>query len=511
MLKPLMVTANVRFRRVVMAMALMLYGVFLWLAWFDFPNPYADEAFFVPPAQTFASDFNFNSPSLDPHRALHWMPVGYAVLCGVFMKASGVAGLWGARLFSTVAFGLILWVLSRVGQRFNRFQYLALYVPFLTLPLLTLSRLGRMESLFLLVVLVSLWFMLRKRVVAACALTLMSCLIHPNGLYILLACLVLMVTQRRVSGQASGRRAAIHVAWSEWLLLALALATVGGYGLYEYLSIDSFLADMRYQFQRKARAPVLTAPLTWLSLVAVAVGALMSWLSPHREKLILTAWGSALILSRLIGQELWYSPGYIVGLTLILVALVQATATERTLFKVKGHAATPSGRSPIRAQALIATGVAAVMGGVFVLSAMVMGWHGGRIPLSTSGLPDNADQAQAIVARLRMLKAQTGASEVSCVPFEECMLLLDHAAEAGIVVRLNNPLTHPPIGRDCIWVYRANRVSSSDVDVRLDAGRITNFAIRPCGEGWPDVPAKADEKGLARIQDGSGGSGLGPT
>lgn len=476
-----MALTNARFRRAVMLMALLLYAAFLWRAWFDFPNPYADEAFFVPPAQTFAREFSFYSPSLDPHRALHWMPVGYAVLCGFFMKVSGVAGLWGARLFSTVAFGLILLVLSMVGRRFNRLQFLALYVPFLTLPLLTLSRLARMEALFLLVALVSLWFMLRKRHVASCAFALMSGLIHPNGIYILLAASLFVAPLL----YRSGSRSSFKVARSEWLLLALAVAAVVGYGLYESVSYTSFVTDMGYQFQRKARGLSLMAPLTMLSLAAIVMGGVVAVRSGVREKAVLVAWGAALILSRLIGQELWYSPGYIVGLTLIAVALIPAIGTPADQVEW-GRAGAVSRAS---SKALITTSVFAGMAGVFVMSVLVMGWHGGRIHLRAPKLPDNVEQTQAIVQSLARLRTQPGVQEVSCVPFEECMLLLEPAAKAGFLVRLNNPLTNPPIGRDCIWVSRANREISSGTEVRLTAGRITKYAIRPCGAVWPDKQA----------------------
>lgn len=487
-LRPLVVGTDVRFRWGVMLTAFLLYAVFLWRAWFDLPNPYADEAFFVPPAHAFAQAFSFYSPSLDPHRALHWMPVGYAVLCGLFMKVSGVVGLWGARLFSTVAFGLIFLALSMVGRRFNRLQFLVLHAPFLTMPLLILARLGRMEALFLLVALLSLGCMLHKRLVGAFALALMSGLVHPNGVYILTACVLLMAQQLHASGLV---RSLKRVARAEWWWLAMAVVTVGGYGLYELASYASFAADMTYQLHRKARGLAWTAPLSLVSLAVIAAGGVMAVLSGVREKAVLVAWGAALILSRLIGQEIWYSPGYIVGLALILVALVPM-ADERTDF-VHQPGVVPNARSTV----LVAACAFAGMTGIFVVSVMVMGWHGARIQLREPSSPGNVEQVDAIVQSLVQLRAQTGLQDVSCVPFEECMLLLAPAAKAGILVRLNNPLTLPPIGRDCIWVSRAHWEPSTEADIRLTAGRITRYEIKPCGAVWPDKQAYEDYQRLA--------------
>ncbi|HEX5311743.1 hypothetical protein [Aquabacterium sp.] len=479
-IRSLLAPADLPFRCGVALTSLLLYAFFLWRAWFDYPNPYVDEAFFVPPAQAFAQAFTLFSPSLDPQRALHWMPPGYAVLCGLFMKATGISGLWGARLFSTVAFGLILLVLAGIGRRFNRLQFVVLYAPFLTLPLLTLSRIARMEAPYLLLALLSAWFLLRQRPVAAIALAVLSGLVHPNGAYVLLAVLSLAVWQGFEARPAAARRInGADVAW-----VALALVAGAAYVWYEWQSYSSFVADMGYQLQRKARGIAWTAPLTLVSLGAMAAGAWAALRLGAHEKRVLVAIGSSLIVSRLLGQELWYSPGYILGFTWIVLALLPAAGPETRLSQ--DALADSNSVSQVRSGRVGLMAAAVGLSGLFAASTLVLGWHGGRIHLKDAPLAGNVEQTDSVLRRLIQLKNESGLREVSCVPHEACLLWLEAATQAGLLVRFDNPLTHPPVGQECVWVVRANHERTTDADVRLTAGRIQRIDIKPCGSDWPD-------------------------
>mgnify|MGYP000893373812 FL=1 len=483
-IRSLLAPADRPFRCGVVLTSLLLYAFFLWRAWFDYPNPYVDEAFFVPPAQAFAQAFTLFSPSLDPQRALHWMPPGYAVLCGLFMKATGISGLWGARLFSTVAFGLILLVLAGIGRRFNRLQFVVLYAPFLTLPLLTLSRIARMEAPFLLLVLLSAWFLLRQRPVAAIALAVLSGLVHPNGAYVLLAVLSLAVWQGFEARPAAARRInGADVAW-----VALALVAGAAYVWYEWQSYSSFVADMGYQLQRKARGIAWTAPLTLVSLGAMAAGAWAALRLGAHEKRVLVAIGSSLIVSRLLGQELWYSPGYILGFTLIVLAMLPAGGADANPdVRLRRDAfADSNSASQVRVGMRLLTAAVVALSGLFVASTLVLGWHGGRIHLKADPLDGNVEQTDSVLRRLVQLKNESELREVSCVPHEACLLWLEAATQAGLLVRFDNPLTHPPVGQECVWVVRANHERTTDADVRLTAGRIQRIDIKPCGSDWPD-------------------------
>ena len=457
-----------RFRATVLAAALFFYGVFLYFAWMDYPNPYVDEAFFVPPAQAFSQSYGFFSSNLDPHRALHWMPFGYAVLCGLFMKLSGVAGIWGARLFSTVVFGLALLLLAVIGKKLNKLQLLLLYAPFLTMPMLTLARLGRMEALFLLLVLTSLWLMLSMRLIAALAVALLSGLVHPNGAYVLLGCSALVLAQVRTLGW----RSAFALARRDMPVLVLALVCVLTYAIYELSAYQDFVMDMSYQFKRKARGLNLFSPLNMFSFAVIVAGGAWALFSYTWERAVFVAFGVGLILARVAGQEIWYSPGYIVGLTMMLVAVLPEPMASTSTWR----------------PGWMAVLVAASLGAVFTFSTFVLGWHGGRIYAvkRDAGVPDDAKQAEAIVRQLLVRKnGSERPSSVSCIPFYECLLLVNPAAQAGLHVRLRNPVTAPPIGEDCVFVSRATPAQSTGDEIHLNPGRIVSFEIRPCGLTWP--------------------------
>jgi hypothetical protein len=467
-------SGNWRFRMVVLVVAFLLYGVYLYCAWAGYPNPFVDEAFFVPPALSFSQSYSFFSIHLDPSRALHWMPVGYAVLCGLFMKLSGVAGFWGARLFSSVAYGLALLMLTLIGKRFNKAQVLALHMPFLTLPLLTLARLGRMEALFLLLVLISMLFMLRRRMVAAVAVSLLSGLVHPNGAYVLAGCLVLLLVQLRGEG--------VRQTFASWRkdmpLLIIALGCGLAYLAYELMSYQYFLVDMSYQFKRKARGVNLFSMLSVFSMASMAAAGVLIRYAYTWERAVLVVFGAGLMLMRVIGQEIWYSPGYIVGLTLIVVAALGALPLRAS--------AVPTSRASQGWLALL--GVAS-LGVVFVFSSFVQGWHGGRIDTLGSGSQavDDARLVESVVQKLRGMNAGDEHGSFSCMPFQECLLLMKPATEAGLLVRLNNPVTAPPIGKNCVWISRANAAPSTDAELRLDSGPIKHIDIRPCGPSWESV------------------------
>jgi len=465
---------NWRFRMAVLVAAFLLYGVYLYCAWIGYPNPFVDEAFFVPPALSFSQSYSFFSVHLDPNRALHWMPVGYAVLCGLFMKWSGVAGFWGARLFSSVAFGFALLILPLIGKKFNKAQILALHMPFLTLPLLTLARLGRMEALFLLMVLISMLFMLRRRMVAAVAVSMLSGLVHPNGAYVLAGCLMLLLVQIRGEG--------VRLTFASWRkdmpLFVIALGCVLAYLAYELLSYQYFLMDMSYQFKRKARGVNLFSSLNVFSMAVMAAGGLLLRHAYTWERAVLVVFGAGLMLMRFIGQEIWYSPGYIVGLALIFVAALGAWPARVSVV--------PSSRA---SQGLLALLGVASLGIVFVLSSFVQGWHGGRIDAFGSGSQalDDARLVESVVQKLASMNTGDGQGSFSCIPFQECLLLLKPAAEAGLLVRLNNAVTAPPIGKNCVWISRANAAPSTDAETRLDSGPIKHIDIRPCGSSWDSV------------------------
>lgn len=467
--------------------ALILYGWFLWCAWFVYPNPYVDEAFFAPPALAFADHFDLHAPSLDPIRALHWMPVGHAVMAGLFVKLSGVPGLWGVRLFSSVVYGLALVVLGQVARKLSRLQLLLVFMPFLMMPALTLSRMARMEALLYLMVVLVLYALLRRRPGLAIGMAVLSVLVHPNGAFAGLSVAACLAYEWRQVGFAAVWRAVRR----DWPCLLAALMLLGAYAFYEFRNYDYFLADMGYQFSRKARGFDWARPLNALSLLLIIASTWRAWVSGHRSRFVLTMWGGGLMLSRLVGQEIWYSPAYTIGLMAVLAGWFppDSPAVRATPAAHAGQAS--SGDRPVW---LVAVGL---LGAVFSCSVFLLGWHGGKLSLSDpsagSGMADRG-QVRAMAQALAQRIDPSRRLSVSCIPLAECLVLWEQAQNVGFDIRLSSPLTSPPIGEQCIWVRRANAVLSTDADIRLDAGRIVSYAIDRCGADWSQTVSKAANK-----------------
>lgn len=464
--------ASNAFRALILGVSLLLFGVFLRAAWFDFPNPYVDEAFFVPPALEFARSFSFHSTSLDPHRALHWMPVGHAVLTGLFIKASGVQGLWGARLFSTVAFGAVLCVLAWWARGHNRAQTWLVFLPFVTMPLLTLSRVARMESLFLLAALLCLLALHRRRSGLALGLAAGATLVHPNGALVGVA-VVLCLTMDAAS---RGVRLVRQDLMRDAVWLGLFLAVVALHGVYEWRHGADFMNDMGYQFSRKARGFDWSAPLNWASLFGMGLSLVAALRSKHWGRLTMTLWGSALMSCRLVGQEMWYSPGYIVGLAFVLAGWLSSRRPDQS-----------EQPQPSASRAFVSRSMAGVatlsLGCVFSISVFAMGWQGVTLSWGdhqAAGGRHNIEQAQTIVDALTSRTQGRSGVTVSCIPYEACLALWEPAQEAGFQIRLSNPLTRPPIGELCVVMGRHNVAGSAPHQRRFDSGPITSFEMGAC-------------------------------
>jgi hypothetical protein len=406
------------------------------------------------------------------------MPVGHATLVGLFVKLTGVGGLWGARLFSTVAYGLALVVLAAVVKGFSRGQALLIWGPWLTLPLLTMSRLARMESLFLLVAMLGLWALLRRRSGMALAAAALSALVHPNGAFVGLAVLACLAHD----GLQRGWRAAWQDIAKDWVWLALSLVLIGLYTGYELNHLEYFIQDMGYQFSRKARVFHWAQPLNWGSLLVVGISALLAHRRGDWSRVVLTGWGGSLMLCRLVGQEIWYSPGYMVGLACVVAGWLWVPHEQSV---VKSRTMTPP-----RPSLWLDVGVAgAVLSAVFYVSVFALGWHGVRIAWSdhlAGGGRENVVQAQAIVQALSNRFGAGRHVSVSCVPYEACLALWEPAAQAGFDIKLSNPLTLPPVGTQCLRIERRNAAGSLRTERGLDHGPIVSYTIAPCGHDWPE-------------------------
>jgi len=467
--------------------AALLCAAFLALAGSAFPSPFFDEGYFVPPAMAWSQSASFWAPELDPNRALHWMPVGHFVLAGSFVKLisliggsglKGLTGLAGVRLFSSLAFALTLLVLAALTRRLHAVQAWCLLLPFVTLPLLTLARLARMESLFLLVVMLCLWALLRRREGWALGLALLSGLVHPNGVFVCVAVAVCLAHAWRTQGWATVLDRIQRDRWP----LALCALLAAAYGAYELLHWADFLTDMRFQMARKARHFDWRSPFNLACLVLVSASAGWAGLRGGTARVALMAIGASLVVCRLVGQETWYTPGCLVGVAMLVASWWPlnwpgASSVERR-------------SQPVwlgMARHLLPWLGGALLPATFVLSVFVIGWHGARLPwpgAPQAAVLSRAQLAQAVIYDLRQRSGGVAGVGVSCAPWFECVALWGPLREAGFVIRLSNPVTQPAPGQFCVAILRERPVHDADAAAQLYRGGVTGFAIEPCEGQW---------------------------
>jgi hypothetical protein len=461
-----------------LGLALALYAFFRFLAGAEFPTPVMDEAYFAPPSLAFAQSFDFHAPSLDPQRPLHWMPVGYPLLAGLWVRISGMQGLEGVRMFTTLGFVVLLVSLSRMARRLSPAQAWVMFAACLTVPLMGMSSMSRMEPVFWCFVVWTLWSLLAARPALAMAFALMSGLIHPNGVFLCLAALAGAFSLAGSMGRASWWRATRV----DLPVLLVAMALCLAYLTYEWRHWADFSADMQFQLQRKSRAISWRSPLNAGSAVVLvaSVGMALWHGSVVRQALVVV--GAALMLIRVVGQEIFYSPGYVLGLSMVLAAwLPEPGVQARTSGRLAPFWSLPVGAwtMPVWGGLLCVT---------FAGSVFIQGWHGSKFSWRTEAAsalaaPD-AQMAERIVADALPHLSAHGAREVSCLPWYECMSLWRAAERVGLTVKLYNPVTQPPAADLCVSIDRSNPGPMDERGSNWSRGQIVAYQIESCGVRW---------------------------
>jgi hypothetical protein len=459
-------------------LAVALYALFRFIAGAEFPTPVMDEAYFTPPSLAFAQNFDFHAPSLDPQRSLHWMPVGYPVLAGLWVRLSGMDGLEGVRMFTTLGFLAALVALARVARRLSPAQAWMLFAACLTVPLMGMSSMSRMEPVFWFFAVSMLGALLHQRAGWALALSLVSCLIHPNGVFLCLVACIGAAALAMTEGW-SALRSRIK---ADLPVLVLAVFLCVSYFAYEWRHWADFMVDMEFQLHRKSRSINWRAPLNLGSAVVLcATAAMVIWQGGVVRRSLLLV-GAALMLIRLVGQEIFYSPGYMLGLAMVLAAWLPQASEEATAPLVPAQGTRPWGGAwvmPVWAGLLCAS---------FAGSVFVQGWHGSKFSWqdvqARAKVGSDAATAERIVAEALKHLPAAGPRELSCLPWYECMSLWRAADRAGVTVKLYNPVTQPPSADVCVNIDRARPGPTDERGSNWSRGRIVGYQVESCGMRW---------------------------
>ena len=288
---------------------------------FEFPIPWNDESAFIAQAFEFSRTGSFYVWGLNQGRLVMWMPPGYMLVLAGLYQLFGYSfelSRWLSCLLYIGSFLVVLEMLQRHVR--GRYRLLALafaLVAFLSPYGLAMSNIARMESLYVLMFLLSLRASLHGKPVLALALVLLAATVHFNAVYFLLPTAVLV-------GWTLARRESLVVGPGELLALLLALLALAAYGLFVIKHIDGFWQDMRFQFDFKLGAPVLGGRPGWLLLGALAL-LVAAQLAVHRRlgpPVWLSLYGIAFIAMALNGHSMWYDFAYPFGFLLLLAGVL---------------------------------------------------------------------------------------------------------------------------------------------------------------------------------------------
>lgn len=293
---------------------------------FEFPIPWNDETAFTSQAFEFSRTGSFFVYGLSSERVVMWMPPGYMLLLAGVYKVFGYSfdvSRWVSCLLylGSIGVGLALVHICLEGWR-RKVALLLMLLAFLSPYSLAIANVARMEGLYTLIFLLSLFAALRGKYALGLALVLIGATVHYNAVYFLLPYAALVVWKIL-------NRETLSIGPGELLALVIAALALAGYGLFVIKHIDGFWQDMQFQFAYKLGSPVMGGRDGWtLLLASLAIPCLQ--LLVHRRfgsEVLMSLYGVAFIAMTLNGHNMWYSFGYNLGFWLLLLAVLMSTAS----------------------------------------------------------------------------------------------------------------------------------------------------------------------------------------
>lgn len=293
---------------------------------FEFPIPWNDESAFIAQAFAFSRTGSFFDYGLNTERVVMWMPPGYMLLLAGVYKLLGYSYEISRWLSCLLYIGAFLAALSIVRNSLAGWrQMLALVlmlVAFLSPYSLAIANIARMESLYTLIFMLSLYAALRGKYALGLALVLLAATVHYNAVYFLLpyAALVLWKILRRET---------LTVGPGELLALVCAALALAGYGLFVVKHIGGFFEDMRFQFDYKLGSPVMGGREGW-TLLLLLLAIPFAQLLLHRRfgsEALLSFYGVSFIAMTLNGHNMWYEFAYSLGFWLLLLGVLASTVS----------------------------------------------------------------------------------------------------------------------------------------------------------------------------------------
>ena len=326
-----------RNRVLLVAIALVFIAVYAWLhlrAAFTLPLPWPDEPDFLWPAIALARDGSLLAPEMNRELHMMWMPPGFMVFTAGWIWLFG----FSLELVRALSAALIVTFFCAIVLMLRRHQAplastLLCGLFLLDAHFVAAGNVGRMEALLLAVLGLGLWRLSRDDVITGMCVLSITPIIHPNGLYFVLASLLFVV----ISGLAAQRwrdlrrselQGSSRISPLEWLSLLVVLACWLSYATYVAFHFDEFTFQIGAQLQRKLERSNDLRTLR-LSDYALAVSLTTAFVYGlvQRERgrliLLLSCVAAGSWTCRFIGGEMWYQIFYQVTLLFTSLCLLE--------------------------------------------------------------------------------------------------------------------------------------------------------------------------------------------
>ena len=282
---------------------------------FEFPIPWTDEAAFLSQAFALSHAGTLFVPALNPDRLLMWMPPGYMIFLAAIFKLFGYsfgAARWVSAGFYVITFAILITVVRKVLSGWPAILAILLTLAVAMTPYVAvLSNVARMEALYNLTIVLSLYAALCQRPLIGLAVVVATGTVHFNAVYFL-PLYAGIIVQYIIAWRLP------LVSRADIAALVLALLVVSSYCVFALLNLHGLLADISWQFRIKADIPFRAtfediALMALLSIVPVLQLAMLRTFAPE---VILSIYGAGFFLLAFHGDEMWYRFGFSEGLLL---------------------------------------------------------------------------------------------------------------------------------------------------------------------------------------------------
>ena len=310
-------TNKITYKPLIILSILLAVVTFNDIARLTLPVPWIDESWFLWQSLSFTRSNTLLAAELIADRPVMWMQPGYMILTGLYFKLVHFS-LENARAL-TLAFYLLattLYCILVCRERSARALIFAAVI-FLLPSSIASSNVARMEAMILALGVFTLLTALNKKYILALALTLISGLIHTNGLYFFIVLTLVIFLDRREFVKNIQATSRSHIGF-----LILAIGLIFCYMAFVLINFEAFRTDMALQFSRKlSRKPFFLDPRAIAALLLALCVLCYKVIQSKRDDSIIACYALTAILVFANGQEMWYQIFRNVGIGTLLLLI----------------------------------------------------------------------------------------------------------------------------------------------------------------------------------------------